>query len=87
MKNKYSQIFLRFLKDNDCYKLFVKSFNDPTAQEIRIKNDLPKDWWDFFDVIHYKRFIADSCVWKKSSSDLTFWSKLHHKWSILYFSE
>ena len=87
MENKYSQLFLRFLKDNDCYKLFIKSFNEPTAQENRIKNGFPKDWLDFFDVIYYKHFIADSFVWKKTSYDLNFWSRLNLKWSILYLSE
>lgn len=87
MKNKNKQKFLRFLKDNNCYKLFVKSFNEPTAQEIRIKNGLPKDWLDFFGVTYYKRFIADSYVWKTSSSGLDIWARLHYKWSFLYCSE
>ena len=72
--------FLRFLKDNDCYKLYLKEFYSDNAIAMRKKNFLPINFKDYLNEIKVSFFISNAFAWNQTNNGFEFWLNLSDNW-------
>lgn len=73
--------FLRFLKDNNCYREYFKSFNDVTnGKKFRVEKGLEKEFNSFFISTNSLDWILHGFDWKLTRNGFDFWQILDLKW-------
>lgn len=83
-KDEEIMLFLRFLKDNNIHKEFVKKFYHKNGMLFRQMYTETRDFIDvsiifYFKSVKSKNFIFDAFDW--GPDDV--WSEWHHEWANL----
>ena len=73
----YTQLFLRFLKLNNAYHLFVYNIRN-RKENSKINNCL----YDFNTInnVSVLNFLVNPFIWNKTKQGHFFWVKLYEKW-------
>ena len=79
-KKKYIQLFIRFLKDNKCYKSFIKNFNLVNEKEEKEYTVLEHISTYVGRYKYSEGLIKGAFVWDATSQRYTYWRYIDLLW-------
>ena len=68
------KIFIRFLKENNCYKQYCKNYNN-TLDELYESNEYNGE-------LNISNEIFDAFSWVSTKEGFSFWDDVDDKWTI-----
>jgi len=80
---KDAALFLRFLKENGIYKLFLKEFYTKDAINVRLGYLLPKNIDEYLNNVWNERFVRYAFTWALTANGHSFWNGISSLWEKL----
>ena len=83
--NENIKTFVRFLKENGCYRKYMRNFNKLENIKYRIDAYGCKNINDFFNILDNRSYIDCAFIWNMNNEGIRYWDDVDQEWDDIVY--